>query len=559
MRDESMTHAQLIKELAKLRQQIAGLEKADAERARAEEIIRRERETLALVNALNHAANRQDSLQEIIRLFDHLARDVFSVQAASVYLLSQDKEYLVLQNIALPANLVRRIEKLTGKIPEVKIRPSAGSVYAEILQAGKPRITNDVAIIRQMMAECTEDKVLRRLVPAISRILKNICSVMSVPLVIDGEAIGLVDMSRREPFSESDVERLAIIAGQFTAIFGRKRAEEALAEKTIYLDNILRSATEYAIVTTDLDFRITYYNPLAEQFFGYTAEKVTGKTVQEMHTQERVSPDRFEKAVENVRAHGEHRYRVEQEGENGTRYLDSRVSGIYDSDSELVGFALFSRDVTERVQAEELDKASLREKEVLLREIHHRVKNNLQFISSLLNLQMEHTTDAQVIEMFDESRNRIRSMALIHERLYQSPDLAQINFGEYVRNLTTQLFRAYEASVGAIALEVDAQDMTLSIDVAVPCGMIISELVSNSLKHAFPGGRKGRILVRLGSEGGLCRLVVSDDGIGLPAGLDFRRTESLGLQLVIMLVEQLEGVIELDRQKGTAFEIEFAV
>ena len=144
------------------------------------------------------------------------------------------------------------------------------------------------------------------------------------------------------------------IARQKALIAGRKQTEQALAEKSMYLDNILRSATEYAIATTDLDFRITYYNPLAEQFFGYTAKEVTGKTVQEIHTKEQVSPERFEKAVANVRAHGEHRYQVVQESDKGTRYFDSRVSGIYDDpDGELIGFALFSRDVTERVQANE--------------------------------------------------------------------------------------------------------------------------------------------------------------------------------------------------------------
>ncbi|MCP4678715.1 MAG: PAS domain S-box protein, partial [Deltaproteobacteria bacterium] len=143
----------------------------------------------------------------------------------------------------------------------------------------------------------------------------------------------------------------------------RVQAEQALAEKTMYLDNILRSATEYAIVTTDLDFRITYYNPLAERFFDYTAEEAIGKTVQEMYTTERVSPERFEKAVGNIRAHGEHRYRLAQERDDGTHYLDSRVSGIYDSCGELVGFALFSHDVTERVKAEQ----TLRENEETLK------------------------------------------------------------------------------------------------------------------------------------------------------------------------------------------------
>ncbi len=168
----------------------------------------------------------------------------------------------------------------------------------------------------------------------------------------------------------------------FTAIIrditGRVQAEEALAEKSMYLDNILRSATEYAIATTDLDFRITYYNPLAEQFFGYTAAEVIGKTVQEIHIREQVASERFEKAVENVRVHGEYRYRVVQEGDNGTRYLNSRVSGIYNPDGELVGFALFSRDVTMQVKAKE----ALRKSEERLSKFINSAENSYHILDA---------------------------------------------------------------------------------------------------------------------------------------------------------------------------------
>ncbi len=240
------------------------------ERKQAEEGIRQERETLALVNALNHAANQGDSLYEIIELFDRLARDVFSVNSATVYLLSQDEEYLVLQNLSLPANLVRRIESLIGvDIPQVRIRLGAGSVYAEILQAGEPRITHDPAAIRQMMAECTENKALRKLVPAVSRIL-GYRSVMSVPLVVDSEVIGLVDMSSQEPFSESDLERLAVVAEQFTAIFRHKQTEEERAhltnqvhEQARQMEQILATVPA-GVLLLDAEGRILQANPTAE-------------------------------------------------------------------------------------------------------------------------------------------------------------------------------------------------------------------------------------------------------------------------------------------------------
>ena len=216
-------------------------------------------------------------------------------------------------------------------------------------------------------------------------------------------------------------------------------------------------------------------------------------------------------------------------------------------------------ELTERERAEEQIRASLQEKEVLLKEIHHRVKNNLQVISSLLNLQSGCSNDPQVFEMFRDSQNRVRSMALIHEKLYRSENLAQVDFGDYIRDLTAHLFRSQNAHAGAISLNVQADNIFLDIDVAVPCGLIMNELASNSLKHAFPNGRSGQMLIAMESAPDhQVTLTVRDNGIGFPAEVNFRETESLGLQLVNILVEQLDGTIELDTEQGTQFMITFA-
>jgi len=222
-------------------------------------------------------------------------------------------------------------------------------------------------------------------------------------------------------------------------------------------------------------------------------------------------------------------------------------------------FARQASVTLQRLQTEDQIKASLKEKEVLLREIHHRVKNNLQIISSLLNLQSRYVKDKQVLHVFKESQNRIRSMGLIHERLYQSKDLARIDFTEYIGGLVANLFHSYRANSDLITLETSIEEVFLGVDTAIPCGLIIDELVSNSLKYAFTEGRKGRIQIDLHSDKeGEFTLIVSDDGVGLPRDLDFRKTESLGLQLVCTLVDQLEGTIELDRSGGSTFKINFA-
>jgi two-component sensor histidine kinase len=211
-----------------------------------------------------------------------------------------------------------------------------------------------------------------------------------------------------------------------------------------------------------------------------------------------------------------------------------------------------------RKRTEAQIKAQLQEKDVLLREIHHRVKNNMQVISSLLNLQSRQIKDPDVLEMFKESQRRIRSMALIHERLYQSSDLSLIEFSQYLRNLATHLFHSYQVDASRVQLKIEAEEVHLNINTAIPCGLIVNELVSNALKHGFPEGRTGELRIELHrAEGAGYALKVRDDGVGFPEGLDFRKTETLGLQIVNTLVEQIEGRLELNRDKGTDFRLEF--
>jgi PAS domain S-box-containing protein len=244
---------------------------------------------------------------------------------------------------------------------------------------------------------------------------------------------------------------------------------------------------------------------------------------------------------------------------DGTPFLGSICAvTVRDERDKISYFDGIVEDITERKEAEEILKTSLLEKEVLLREIHHRVKNNLQIISSLLNLQSRHIEDEPSLDMFQESRNRVRSMALVHEKLYRSDDLAKVDFCEYIQSLGRHLFMAYGVNSTLIDLDIDVKDVFLDINTSIPCGLIINELVSNSLKHAFSGRDRGKIHVVLRPEGNdKFKIVVRDDGVGLPKGLDVTQTESLGLQLVTMLVEQLQGTLRIDNNQGTSFEIIF--
>lgn len=245
---------------------------------------------------------------------------------------------------------------------------------------------------------------------------------------------------------------------------------------------------------------------------------------------------------------------------NGERF-PVLVSPSYmrDEHGEITNFINSIKDITERKRAEEKIEASLKEKEILLREIHHRVKNNMQIVSSLLGLQAESIKEEKYLEMFRDSRNRIMSMYIIHEKLYRSRDLEKIEFNEYIRDLANGLLQSHGVEAGKVELNISVGDTSLGIDFAIPCGLIINELITNSLKYAFPDGRKGRISISLHPfNKNMFKLVVSDNGVGIPSDVDFRKTESLGLRLVTILAEnQLHGQIDLNRTGGTEFTIKF--
>lgn len=343
-----------------------------------------------------------------------------------------------------------------------------------------------------------------------------------------------------------------------------------------YVDNIINSMAE-SLVVTDAGGRIKTVNPATLDLSGYKEEEIIGQSISSLFEEEEREKEElsvgedfpFEKNIfrdlvkNGIVSNFEMNYLTK-----GKKKIPVIFSGstIKDREGKIVNIVWVARDITEHKEAEKKIKASLKEKEVLLKEIHHRVKNNMQIISSLLNLQSSYIKNKKVLDIFKISRDRIFSMALIHEKLYQSKDLARIDFGQYIQGLVVHLFRSYRIDPKTIALETDVKNSFLDINLAIPCGLIINELVSNSLKHAFVENRAGgernesldKIYVSLHSNGeGRFALVVQDNGVGFPKDLDFRKTKSLGLQLVNDLVNQIDGSIELQRGRGTAFKITF--
>ncbi|GMV82291.1 MAG: hypothetical protein AMXMBFR7_34750 [Planctomycetota bacterium] len=351
--------------------------------------------------------------------------------------------------------------------------------------------------------------------------------------------------------SPLETEEGVLVSSAIRDITERKKAEAKFRD-------LLESAPD-AIVIVNSQGRIELLNAQAERLFGYGRAELLGRMV------ETLVPERFDRHVQHRSAYfKDPRVRGMGTGtelfgrrKDGTEFpVEISLSPLETEDGILVSSAI--RDITERKAAEQALKRSLDEKEVLLREIHHRVKNNLQIVSSLLNLQAETAPSPQTRDLLRETHDRIRSMALVHEMLFRGANLAGVDLAAYLDSLVAYLFRAYKADPAKVRADVHTAAAHLDLDTAIPTGLLITELVSNSLKHAFPGSRSGSIRVAIESAAdGTLTIQVEDDGVGMPPDAD-SKGGTLGLKLIEGLSMQLNGTLERPpREHGTAHRVRF--
>jgi PAS domain S-box-containing protein len=351
----------------------------------------------------------------------------------------------------------------------------------------------------------------------------------------------------------------------------RRRADAALKISEEKFRSIIEQSAD-GIVLTDPEGILIEWNRGAERIMGLRRRDILGQPLWSVQLRMAPADKRTPEDAEKLKAVLMSFFRTQQapwlnrlietgiERPDGARRTIQTLVFFIQTQSGPLVCGIF-RDVTELKQTEEKLKSLVQEKETLLKEVFHRVKNNFQIVSSLLNLQSHSLKNPQALSVLQESRDRIRTMSLIHEKLYRSESLTGVRFDEYLRELAAGLFDSYGADPFKIGLKVEAKEVLLGMDMAVPTGLIVNELVSNSLKHAFPPEqtKKGLVSIRLAREkNGTVRLSVADNGRGLPEDLDVRHTESLGLHLVTMLAQdQLNGKLKLERKNGTKFTIEF--
>lgn len=333
------------------------------------------------------------------------------------------------------------------------------------------------------------------------------------------------------------------------------RTRQRLNANQKYTRSLLDSSIDM-ICACDENGNITEFNHAAQEALGYSLNDMFGKNISMLYSDaeqyERIkySISEEEKFVGEV---------IHKKKSRDTFIAYTSASSLHNEQGESIGFMTISRDITHIKETEERLRKSLGEKEILLKEIHHRVKNNLQVISSILKLQSAYVKDEKIAEVLKECRNRISSMAFIHANLYMTKDFTNINFAEYAGNLAGNLQQSYTGGDKKFLLKMDIPEVFLHIDQAIPCGLIINELLSNSLKYAFQNRKRGTLGISAKVKKENIILAIWDDGAGFPKTVNYRETESLGLQLVISLVDQLNGKIKMEtvKDKGTKFIIAF--
>ena len=426
-------------------------------------------------------------------------------------------------------------------------------LWGEPIRQGKPILLNDFQAHHPLKRGYPEGH-------------STLYKYMTIPVFSGDKIVASVAVANKDTdYTETDVLQLELLMDAVWKVVDRKNAEEALKLSQIRLEDAMDLAhlVDWEFDGEGMIFR---FNDRFYSMYGTTADQEGGYLMPvDDYVKNFVHPEDVPAIVNGFKLmqktgqpefpeEVEHRI-VRRDGE--TRYVAVHIHFICDDKGKVIGSYGSNQDITHRKIAEEKLKESLEEKEMLLKEIHHRVKNNLMVISSLLNLQSQYIKDKESLDIFKESQNRAKSMALIHERLYRSTDLKKIDFGDYIHTLATDLFNTYVTDPSSIKLNMDVENVMVDINTTVPLGLIVNELVTNSMKHAFPEWETGEINIEFNKKEDLFTLIVKDTGVGFSEGLDFRNTSSLGMQLVNNLVSQIDGEITLDRSRGTEFKITF--
>lgn len=521
--------------------EIARLYQFEKERLRLSETLRQA--GLALTQSLS----LDNTLNRILEELEHVV-----VYDSAAVLLHKDDHQVIMSGRGF-----KDPEAVLGlKFPVPGDNPN--SVVA---QQRRPIILSDAKKLHPPFREAPHD---------------HINSWLGVPLIVRDQLIGILALDSQSPnyFSEAHIESVmpfayqAAIAIENARLFEqtrqeieeRKRVEDALRQSELQYRLLVEQipAVTYIAALDEVSGSI-FCSPQIETLTGYTAEEWMSEPemwLQRVHPEDRDFV--LAKIRESQHTHAPFRckYRLLAK-DNTVLWVEDFASIVPDSGDRPALQQGVMLDVTAQQEAEAQLAASLKEKEILLKEIHHRVKNNMQIISSLLNLQLQHVHDEETRNVLKDSHNRIRTMAMVHEKLYQSRNFSEVRLKNYVQELATAIFQSSRTAARGVRLEVSGEDCDLGVDQLISCGLIINELITNALKYAFPAGRGGKVTISIATTPEHITITVADDGIGLDESFTAETADTLGLQLVYALSRQLNGTVTITGRPGLTATIQF--
>lgn len=522
----------------------------------------------ALAKAFNSMADQMSHRIETYRLISDMSREFISISSAEI----DGAVYRALETFGqyygADRSYVFRISSdpdfftKTHEWLREAIESRENQIQMLPVNQINPWLMNQLQSMQVIYIPCIEELPREATAEKAQWLFKGIRSFICIPLIFGESLKGFVGfdfLKERQRIYEEDLRLLRMIGEIICNSMERQHTEAALKHSREQYALAQRAAR---IGSLDLDLTT------GKLYCSDTAWNILGRQKGDIdptydfflfmvHPEDRELLNKAtQKAIEQNQHYDiEHRILLPDES---IRWVLMTGAVIRNENGIPVRMIGMIRDITEKKESAEKNNASLKEKEVLLKEIHHRVKNNLQVISSLMYLQSKNVRDTTMAGIFKDCETRIRSMALVHERLYQSKSMAEIDFAEYVRSLAGYLVQSYGGGYGTIHLEIHIDNIFFNVNTAIPCGLIISELISNALKHAYPDGKQGEIVISFTrDEAGTYTQTVRDKGVGLPENLDFQNTDTLGLRLVNILAKQLNGTLTYSGKDGACFVMTF--
>ena len=536
---------------------------------RFEEGLKKNEEYLQLLYEAGQMANSTFDINELYnKSFEYISK-ITSANCIVISSVTEDRKYIKAEAVNISNEIVD-----ASKLPMMKLSPNGKGTQTQAIYSGKAFIEHD---LDKRFKESSNNLYIDKageIIPEHEEDDEHVSkSAILVPLKHNNTVIGVLQVQsfKKNFYNEEDMHRLEPFANMFSSALQRnklyRKVQNELFEKEAAFDQVRKFSqgierSPNSIVITNANAEIEYVNPYFTELTGYTLEEAQGKNpniLQSGQTKKEVYDEMWTALLNGETWHGE----FLNLKKSGQLYWESASIGpITDNTGKITHFIAIKQDITEKKKKDKELKDSLEEKEIMLKEIHHRVKNNLQVISSLLNMQVEQYNHPEAIEAINSSRNRVKAMALVHENLYKSRNIAKTSLKEYIIMLAKNIYSSYGVSFERVKFYCDTNSIEFGLDTIIPLGLILNEAISNSLKHAFPAELRGQINITLNAKTNdagekIYEMHIKDNGKGLPEGFDPDKTNSLGMTLLTSLSSQLDGNTIINNKVGTEIIINF--